>query len=373
MVRTDRVEFVDLGAAYAELRHDIDAAIRDVCEKSHFIGGEQIVAFEHEWASFTGARHAIGVANGTDAIELVLKALELPAGSRVLIPANTFIATAEAVVAAGLIPRFVDVEADSGLMDLSACEVAIDQTVRVVIPVHLYGRLMDMQPLLDLARALDLFVIEDAAQAHGARRNGRHAGSFGLAGTFSFYPSKNLGAFGDAGAIVTDDDLIADRVRLLRDHGARVRDNHEMVGANSRLDALQASILRVKLTRLETWNQARREVAAVYRERLDESVLDWTGSEHPDAESHHLFPVLVDDRDALAAAMGARGISTGVHYRVPLPATPAFTGHSECPIAEWRARKQLSLPMHPHLSEADLERVTDCVTTLARAPAGMRR
>jgi dTDP-4-amino-4,6-dideoxygalactose transaminase len=365
----DRIELVDLAAVHRELATEIEAAIRRVCENSTFIGGPEVEAFEQEWAEYTGARHAIGVANGTDALELVLRSLDLPPGGEVLLPANTFIATAEAIEAAGLICRFVDVEPDTGLLDVELCREALDERICAIVPVHLYGRLADMSPLLALAAEHGLAVVEDAAQAHGARRGGAYAGTFGVAGTFSFYPGKNLGAFGDAGAVITDDDALAERVRLLRDHG-RSGHGHAVVGRNSRLDGLQAAVLRAKLPALEAWTAARRSVAMSYRERLDSTVLDWLGDQEPEAESHHIFPVLVDGRDELAVRLAAEGIATGVHYRVPLPATDAFRAClDECPVADLRARRQLSLPIYPQLTEGQVERVVRAVAACATAPA----
>jgi dTDP-4-amino-4,6-dideoxygalactose transaminase len=355
----DRIEFVDLGAMHRSLAGEIEAAIRRVCRTNAFIGGTEVAQFEEEWASFTGAHHAVGVANGTDAIQLVLMAAGLTAGSVVAVPANTFIATAESVVAAGHTVRFVDVDADSGLIDLAALSGAIDDGISAVIVVHLYGRMVDLSSVRSLAEPRNVLVIEDAAQAHGARLGGRHAGTIGLAGTFSFYPGKNLGAMGDAGAVVTDDEGLADMVRLLRDHGRRTRDRHEMVGLSSRLDGLQAAILRAKLPHLERWNAARATVADRYRSALDPALLDWTGHPEPAAESHHLFPILTDERDELAGALAERGIATGVHYRMTCPMAPAFGGRAGYPVAERRAQRQLSLPVHPYMSAPDVSRVID--------------
>jgi dTDP-4-amino-4,6-dideoxygalactose transaminase len=353
----ERIEFVDLAKLHREIRGELEAAIRRVCERSAFIGGAEVAGFEEEWASFTGARYAIGVANGTDAIELVLTACSLPAGSEVVVPANTFIATAEAVVTAGHRVRFVDVEPDSGLIDLGALARALEDGAAAVIAVHLYGRMVDMDAVLSLARQHGALVIEDAAQSHAARRAGRHSGTLGLAGAFSFYPGKNLGALGDAGAVVTDDEELAATVRLLRDHGRGGHDNHVVVGVNSRLDGLQAAVLRAKLPHLERWTIARRAVAQAYRQLLEPDLLDWAGAEDPGSESHHLFPILVDQRDEISVALGERGIATGVHYRVPCHQTPAFAVEDEFPVAEDRARRQLSLPIHSHLSPRDIDRV----------------
>lgn len=370
MSLTRHAQFVDLAAGYQELRDDIDAAIRRVCESSAFVGGPDVEAFEREWAGYTGAPHAIGVANGTDAIELVLRALDLPAGSAVLVPANTFVATAEGVVAAGLEPRFVDVEADSGLIDLGHCRQLLDERVEAIIPVHLYGRLVDMAAVATFADVHGLVVVEDAAQAHGARRHGTHGGSTGVAGTFSFYPGKNLGAFGDAGAIITADGGLAERVRLLRDHGRAGTGDHSVVGRNSRLDTLQAAVLRAKLPHLDAWNERRRRVADTYRTVLPPDLLDWPGCDSHESESHHLFPVLVDDRDEIADALRRRGVPTAVHYRRVLPATTAFGATvGQHPNAERRADRQISLPIHPHLAEPDAMRVAELVTELVRARA----
>lgn len=366
----DRIELVDLGALYDDLRADIDAAIRDVCERTAFIGGEPVRAFEEAFAAFTGAEHAIGVANGTDALQLVLMAAGLPRGSKAIVPANTFIATAEAVVAAGLEPAWVDVEPDTGLLDFDRLADVVDADTCAIVPVHLYGRLVDMDRVAAFAAQHGLFVLEDAAQAIDARRNGTHAGLFGDAGTFSFYPGKNLGAFGDAGAVVTNDAEIADKVRLLRDHGRRGRDNHEAVGVNSRLDGLQAAILSAKLPHVRRWTQERRRVAAIYREQLDPALLDWPGGVEPEAESHHLFPILVDDRDGLAEALKAEGVMTGVHYRRTVPSNSAFGSVTGAyPVAEERAARQLSLPIHPYVSDEDARRVAGLVATHLAAHA----
>ena len=372
MSASQTVQFVDLQAAYKELEQPLQAALLGVAASGGYIGGGEVDAFEQEFAAYTGARHAIGVANGTDAIELVLRALDLPAGSEALIPANTFVATAEAVAAAGLVARFVDVHADTGLIDVEDCRSRMTDAVRVVIPVHLYGRLVPMDEVLAFAAEHDLVVLEDSAQAHGARRDGKHAGTFGIAGTFSFYPGKNLGAIGDGGAIVTDDDGLAERVRVLRDHGRQGDDHMSPYARNSRLDALQAAALRVKLGPLDEWNDRRREIARQYREALPAELLDWTGADDAGEESHHLFPILVDDPSALAAALREEGIPTGAHYRRTVSSTTAFGGVTgEFPRAEDRAERQLSLPIHPHLTEEQVSRITELVARHAVA-SGVR-
>lgn len=364
----DRIELVDLTRLHAEMAGELTGAIRRVCEQSAFIGGSEVSMFEQEWAQFVGARHAVGVGNGTDAIQLALTAAGLPAGSPVAVPANTFIATAEGVAAAGHSVRFVDVDAQTGLINLSELAQVLEDGVRAVVVVHLYGRMVDMDHVMALARSKNVVVIEDAAQAHDARHSGRHAGTFGDAGTFSFYPGKNLGAFGDAGAVVTNDDELAAKVRLLRDHGRSGRDNHTVLGVNSRLDALQAAILRTKLPHLKQWTRARRAVAETYRRNLPAGLLDWSGADDPAAESHHLFPILVAHRDEVAERLQKAGIATGVHYRVPCPCTAAFgCRRGSFPVAEDRAARQLSLPMHPHLLPSELERIVAEVTTCSSA------
>ena len=353
---------VDLAAIHDELGDELEAAVLEVIRSQRFIGGEKVAEFERAFADYLGAVNAIGVANGTDAIELSLKALNIAPGAEVLVPANTFIATAEAVVAAGLVPRFVDVDVRSGLIDLASCEQRLSDRTQVVIPVHLYGRMAEMDELMRFADRNSLVVIEDAAQAHGARRDGRLAGTIGRVGCFSFYPGKNLGAFGDAGAVVTDDPKLADRIRLMRDHGRQGRSNHAIIGVNSRLDPIQAAVLSVKLPHLERWNAQRRQAAEWYREALPAGLMDYA-ADQPDADVHHLFPIMIEERDALAADLVKAGVQTGIHYEHSLPRTLAFSNSGDdCPAAARRARMQLSLPMHPHLMQADVEQIARAVT-----------
>jgi dTDP-4-amino-4,6-dideoxygalactose transaminase len=359
---SDRIELVDLNAMYRDLRPEIDAAIQGVLDRSAFIGGEPVRAFEAAFAEYTGAAHCIGVGNGTDALQLVLMAAKLPAGSEVIVPANTFIATAEAVVAAGLKPVFADVDPDSGLLDLTA--LPITAATSAVIPVHLYGRLVDMNAVNAIAAQHGLFVLEDAAQAHAARRDGQHSGTFGDAGCFSFYPGKNLGAFGDAGAVITNDPELAAGVALLRDHGRHSRDNHTVVGVNSRLDGIQAAVLATKLPHLDRWTEERRRVAETYRSLLDPALLDYVQRTDPATEAHHLFPILTANRDQLADTLREHGIMTAVHYRQTVPSAPAFGAVANAfPVAERRAATQLSLPIHPYLTEAQAEFIAQTVNT----------
>jgi dTDP-4-amino-4,6-dideoxygalactose transaminase len=352
---------VDLAAAHREIGAELETAALRVIRSGRFVGGPVVTSFEAAFGAHVGSAEAVGVANGTDAVELAQRALGLGAGAEVLVPANTFIATASAVVAAGAVPAFVDVEPDSGLLDLSSCEQRLSPRTEALIVVHLYGRLVDMDPVLAFARRHGLAVIEDAAQAHGAAQGGRRAGSIGDVGCFSFYPGKNLGAFGDAGAVVSDDAALAARVRLLSDHGRGGPTGHAAIGRNSRLDPLHAAVLEVKLAHLDDWNARRRRAAGWYRETLPPELLDWRAAE-PDREVHHLFPVLTDARDELGAELQRAGVQTGIHYATVLPATAAFAEWTErCPVAVRRAERQLSLPMHPHLRREDVEHIAALV------------
>lgn len=356
---------VDLGALHREVGEELEAAALEVIRSGQLVGGPRVASFERAFADYVGTRAAVGVANGTDALELALRALEIEPGSEVLVPANSFIASAAAVVAAGAVPRFVDVEQDSGLIDVDSCEAWVSSRTRAVMVVHLYGRMADMEPITGFARRHGLAVIEDAAQAHGAERAGRRAGAVGEVGCFSFYPGKNMGAFGDAGAVVTNDAEVERRLRLLADHGRRDQTTHDVVGRNSRLDPLQAAVLEIKLRHMDEWNERRRAAAAAYREALPNELLDWR-SDDPLADVHHLFPIMSVDRDALSARLKAAGVQTGIHYPRTIPSNPAFGGSAaDYPVAERRARIQLSLPMHPHLSAADVAYIArvvgDCV------------
>lgn len=361
------IPLVDLAAVHEELGSELEAAILGVVRSQAFIGGEHVARFEEEFAQALGVKRVVAVGNCTDALELAMRAAGVRPGSEVLVPANTFIATAEAVAALGARPRFVDVDRASGLIDLDSAAERVTSATAAIAPVHLYGRIVDMDAVGAFASQHGIQVIEDAAQAHGAAVGGRAAGSFGRAGCFSFYPGKNLGAFGDAGAVATNDERIADDVRLMRDHGREGRDQHIVVGRNSRMDAMQAAVLRTKLPHLERWTLARRHAAERYRELLPAELLDWRADD-PESESHHLFPILVDDREALAASLKEAGVATGVHYRSAMTQTHAFGVDADvCPNAEWRASVQLSLPMHPHLDDPTIERVVHAVV---QAPAG---
>lgn len=365
------VPFLDLTPQHDEIRPQLDAAFRRVLERSQFILGPEVEAFEQEFARYCGVRHAVGVGNGLDALVLALDCLEIGRGDEVITVANTFFATALAIVRVGAKPVLVDCHPETLSIDVDQVAAAITHRTRAIIPVHLYGRLADMPALVRLADSLGLALIEDAAQAHGAMLDGKRAGAFGHLGCFSFYPTKNLGALGDGGAIVTSDADLAERLRMLRNYGSRVKDHHEIVGFNSRLDELEAAMLRPKLERLDDWNESRRLTAAHYRERLcelfspDQLRMGALPRDpvFPLDHVHHLFPVLVPDRDRIRDALSRQGIGTGIHYPAPVHLAPAFAAHGfrpgQFPHAEAASQTILSLPLYPYLSDASIERVVE--------------
>lgn len=362
------VPFVDLHAMNEEVRQEIDEVWGHIVGTSAFIGGPYVEEFESAWASYCDTEHAVGVANGTDAITLTLTALGIGPGDEVIVPTNTFIATASAVVAAGATPVFVDVDPATLLMTASHVSAALTPRTAAVIPVHLFGQPVDMPAILQVASRAGIAVIEDAAQAHGARWNGRRVGSFGHAACFSFYPGKNLGALGDAGAVVTGDRALAERVRQLSNHG-RGSDKHihDVVGTNSRLDGLQAAFLTAKLRRLDSWNEARRAAAARYDESLSPHV-ELT-DQRDEAESvFHLYVIRVGHREDLQRRLERAGISSGLHYPVPCHLQPPYLqeGRLHLPVAEDAAARQLSLPMFPHITADQLTATVEVVQDHAR-------
>lgn len=365
------IPLVDLASQHAEIADEIRPALERVFATTAFVGGPEVAAFEREYAEYVGAAHCVGVANGTDAIELALRAVGVGTGDEVLLPANTFIATAEAVSHVGATPVLVDVDEEHLLIDPTRVEGAITDRTKAILPVHLFGQTAFVEELQRLADAAGVVLIEDAAQAQGARRRGRPAGSLGRLAATSFYPGKNLGAAGDAGAVTTDDPELAERVRITAAHGSPSKYVHDVVGRNSRLDAVQAVYLRAKLARLEKWNQLRREAATRYDELL--APLDGVQRPRPAAGNEdvwHLYVVRVDERDRVLDALAADGIGVGIHYPTPVHLTRAYAhlglGPGSFPVAEAAARRILSLPMYPHLSMDQQERVADA---LARAVA----
>ena len=363
---TREVPFVRMDHHDPALLEELLAAVREVAEQGAFVLGPAVEAFEREFAAYCGSEHAVGVASGTDALILALRALGIGPGDEVLVPANSFIATAEAVSAVGARPRFTDVDPLTGLMTAGIARAALTPAVRCIAPVHLFGATVDMDPIVELAREHGISVLEDACQAHGAWYRGRRAGTIGDAGCFSFYPAKNLGAWGDGGAVVSDDAALADRVALLRSHGERPRYNHRMVGATARLDGLQAAVLRIKLRRLEGWNDERRRAAAALRAGLAPTGVGLpaeaiAGGDHV----HHLFVIRVPDRDRVRAELSARGVATGVHYPVPIHRTEAYAdlgmGPGSLPVAEAMADEICSLPIHPGMERWEIDAIVEAV------------
>jgi dTDP-4-amino-4,6-dideoxygalactose transaminase len=349
---------MDLAAMTRDVEDELDAAWTEMLRTSAFIGGPALARFEREWAAYCGTTEAIGVANGTDALELTLRGLGIGPGDEVIIPTNTFVATAEAVVFAGATPHFVDVDPVSLLMTPKSVFAAINHRTAAVIAVHLFGNMGDIEGISAVARRKGLALIEDASQAHGAGVPDARAGSFGVAGCFSFYPGKNLGAFGDAGAVVTDDEYLARRVRSLGDHGRSSHTRHDLAGRNSRLDGLQAAVLSCKLPMLDTWNAARRDALASYREQLAFEPVRFL--EHDEQGVGHLNVVRVRDRERVREYLTHRGIQTGVHYPVPCHLQPPYADfpRGELVVAESAAAEILSLPLGPHLTQADIEYVS---------------
>jgi dTDP-3-amino-3,4,6-trideoxy-alpha-D-glucose transaminase len=353
-----------LDNADPELMDELLEVVQCVAKSGRFTLGPEVEAFESEWAAYCGAKHAVAVSSGTDALMLALRAMDIGPGDEVLIPANSFVASAEAVSLVGASPRFVDIDRHTALITAADVEAGIGARTRCVMPVHLYGRTVALEPLLKVARDRGLAVIEDACQAHGALIGKRRAGTIGDAGCFSFYPAKNLGAWGDAGAVVTSDDQLADRVRLLSVHGERIRYHHEVVGTTARMDAIQAAILRVKLRRLDEWNDARRHVGAALIKALGDAPV--TPPAKSDAGSDHVFHQFVvesNHRDALRAHLARRRIATAIHYPVPIHQTPAYADREgrPLPIAEELASRILSLPIYPGMTDEEVKLVAGAV------------
>jgi dTDP-4-amino-4,6-dideoxygalactose transaminase len=361
-VATTPIPLVDLRAQYETIREDLVAAWDDIFRSMHLFLGPNCQAFDEEFAAMCGSRHAVGVANGTDALILALRGLGVGPGDEVVTVSFTFFATVEAIRAVGATPVFVDVEESTALMDVEQALAKVNRRTKAILPVHLFGRTVPLARLV----ASGVPVLEDACQAHGALLDvGGRAGSGGAAGAFSFYFSKNLGAYGEAGAITTSDDEVAERLRLLRNHGQRTRYESVLMGYNSRLDELQAAVLRIKLRRLLEWNARRREVARRYDELLRD--LPVTRPQLPRGEEHvfHLYVIRTPRRDALREHLTARGIGTGVHYAVPSHLQPGAAElgvrRGALPVTERLAGEVLSLPMYPELGEAQLETIADAI------------
>jgi dTDP-4-amino-4,6-dideoxygalactose transaminase len=365
------IPFVDLKAQYRSLKPRMDAAIQNVLDRAAFILGPETTDFENAFAAYVGVKHAIGVSSGTDALEMALRACGIGAGDEVITVANTYIATCEAISLAGAEVRWVDCDARTYNIDSSQIEKAITPKTKAILPVHLYGQPADMDPIMAVARKHGLRVIEDCAQSHGALYKGCKTGTFGDVACFSFYPGKNLGAYGDAGAVATSDNAVADQVRLLRNHGQRQKYIHLTVGACHRLDNLQAAVLGVKLPHLDDWNAKRRRVAKWYDEKLqgvDGVITPYCPSEVEAV--YHLYVVQVPNRDEVQKRLAADGVETGIHYPIPLHEQPAYAhlGHKpeDFPVSHALGRRILSLPMFAEMTAEQVDRV------VARLEAALR-
>jgi dTDP-4-amino-4,6-dideoxygalactose transaminase len=366
-----QVPFLDLRAPYLELRDDIDAAMLRTADSGWYLLSRELEAFERAYADYAGAKHCVAVANGLDALHLALRALGVGPGDEVIVPSNTYIATWIAVTQVGATPVPVEPDDRTFNLDPARVEAAITPRTKVLLPVHLYGQPADMDALRAIAARHGLRVLDDAAQAHGARVRGRRVGALGDVAAWSFYPGKNLGAFGDAGAVTTDDDALADALRVLRNYGSRVKYVNEVVGYNSRLDEIQAAILAAKLPHLDAWNARRARLAARYAEGLRDTGLvlpevpEWAES------AWHLYVVRTPARDALQRALQEAGVGTMIHYPIPPHRQAAYASlgfdAEAFPIARRMAAEVLSLPMGPHLTDAQQDRVIDAVSEFASA------
>lgn len=356
-----KIPFLDVRAAYQELRSEIDAAIHRVLASGLYILGPEVEAFEAEWAGYCGATHAVGLANGLDALILALRALDVGAGDEVIVPSNTYIATWLAVTAVGARPVPVEPDPSTHNIDPARIASAITPATKVLLPVHLYGQPADLDPILALARQHGLSVVEDAAQAHGARYKGRRIGAHGDVVCWSFYPGKNLGALGDAGAVTTNRADLADRIRVLRNYGSRVKYVNEVQGGNSRLDPLQAAVLRVKLGHLDAWTDRRRAIAAAYTDGLKESGLILPHVPAWADPVWHLYVVRTGDRDGLLHRLTEAGVGTLIHYPIPPHMQQAYAelglAPADLPLARQLAGEVLSLPMGPQLPLLDAAKV----------------
>lgn len=365
------IPLVDLQTQHEQIREEVQRGWDAVLARTAFVLGDEVAEFEQAFATFSGVRHCVGVANGTDALELALRAVDIGTGHEVIVPANTFIASALAVARAGATPVLVDVDPDTHLVDVDRVVAAITPRTRAIMPVHLYGQVAPMAGVRTIADEHDLVIVEDAAQAQGAKQDGRTAGGFGRVAGTSFYPGKNLGAYGDAGAVLTDDDELAGRVRALRNYGSEVKYHHPETGFNSRLDTLQAVVLSAKLRRLAAWNEQRRQAAARYDDLLADleevvSPVALAGNEHV----WHLYVVRVPGRDDVLRSLHEAGIGAGIHYPVPVHLQGAFAqlgkGPGSFPVTEQAASQILSLPMYAEITADQQQQVVDALRKALR-------
>lgn len=359
------VPFVDLVANHQSIADEVNAVVAGVMERGDFVLGQAVSDFEEAFAAYCGASYAVGVDSGYSALELILRAYDIGPGDEVITAANTFVATALAVSTCGARPVLVDIEPDTYNLDPAKLEQSITSNTRAIMPVHLYGQPADMKPILDIAGRYGLKVIEDSAQAHGARYQGKRAGSLGDAAGFSFYPAKNLGAYGDGGAVVTNDKDLADRVRLLRNLGQQVKYHHIVKGYNHRLDTIHAAILSVKLGHLDAWNEARRDHARQYDEQLSDLPITTPSVGKQREHVYHLYVIRTGDRDALLQRLNKAGIGAGLHYPVPIHLQPSFEelGYrlGDFPVTEQYMDEILSLPMYPELRPEMIDYVTSTI------------
>jgi dTDP-4-amino-4,6-dideoxygalactose transaminase len=368
------IPFLDIKAGNKPLLGEIRAAIDEVIESGAFAGGRCVEKFERDFAEFCGTKHAIGVGNGTDALWFALLALGVGAGHEVITVPSTFMATAEAITYCGARPVFVDIDERTYTMDPGALEKVITTRTKTIMPVHLFGQPADMDPIMEIARKHGLYVVEDAAQAHGAVYKGRPAGSIGDAAGFSFYPGKNLGAFGEAGAVTTNDEALRDKIRMLRDHGQSRKYHHAVIGWNGRMDGIQGAVLQVKLKHLEAGNRRRRAIAAQYDRELGDVESIITPSRAPWVEHvYHLYAIRVADRDLVIRSLAEKGVGTGIHYPIPVHLQAAYESlgyaRGSFPRAEQCAEEFLSLPMYPELAAEQVKYVTQAVKEVGRAAA----
>ena len=367
------IPFVDLRRQYESIKEEIDAALRASVESTQYVLGDEVGRFEQEFAEYCEARHCVGMASGTAALHLALEALEVGPGDEVIVPANTFIATVLPVLKLGATPIFVDCDDATATIDVRQAAAAITERTKALIAVHLYGQPADMAALEELCADRGVVLVEDACQAHGARHRGRRVGALGRVAAFSFYPGKNLGAYGDAGAVTTDDPDLARRIRLLGDLGQERKYLHVVKGWNSRLDTLQAAVLRVKLRHLDRWNELRRSHAAAYGRALHGAPVEVPEAATDVEHVWHLYVVRTGAREAVREALAAGGIATGMHYPLPLHLQPALDdlgyARGNFPVTERHAEEGLSLPMFPELEAEEIERVADVFTASAAARA----